>query len=624
MNEDPHIPDTSDRSSWIEHLSTLYQLEFGTLNIGSTIAAAAMSLTLGFLYNLPPHCPDVSDGKCLRDVDFLALPMAPLVVLLFYTYLFLNGRVVGKYARALERAMGEQWGQTVSYPALSRLSGALFGGEVRRLASLRLIYVLLAGAIFGVSVFTGVWLIGNIERPELRAAGAIFYGGAVLLLFVSFSVAASHQTWNDLHQAVKVRDKQTTLPFADYRSWLSYLGFVVVPRPASLLKGLDSFLVIGIALLVGLPATRPWSVVAIGVLLFDLVLYQTRYYMNGMREDPEISPLPANKRNDSEQRAAPLQRALAPAVIAVRLGAFVFLSSLFLSVETAVRVLLLFLTAYFAYELPREFWRRKLSDLVRRGRIQEDGYKVIRRAAVHPTVVVLFVTAGAGYGLRAGFALHLLAPELPASVFGICVVASVWAAGSAQAAVGWVVEMQGAISRHLPVVHPGIIAKPHLFWAASQLRPDPPSLLGYVPLEESRVKERVDSWAARSALPPWDAALIVSVGALLVAAVTIGPPMWARAALALVVLAYLTSRAVQMAENPEEAQNRNWALAGEPTVRLRSKQLQIPIPAWIWVVALAGGIVALGPAWGTPVGFGFAVFWALVRVEPELAHSFSA
>lgn len=631
MTENFRQPKAEDRHSLVEHLSYVYQLEYATLNVAAVVAGAGIPIIVGFLSRLPAN---------LHDDVLLTLPLAPLMLLMVLAYLFTNGRTIGKYARTLERLIAPSSDELVSFPALSRLNGALYGGETRRLVPLRIFFVLTATTIAVVSIYSAASLLVQVRADGLRYVGYVVYSALLVFVVSAFAIGAKHSTWKEQQLAVLRRDRLNDNEFARTRSWPTFISEALLPRPASILKGADSVFVLSLVLLLGFRTRLTPTEVAVAIVAFDLVLYQTRYLLNGAREDSRIVALPANVRNDNTLPLAPLQALSIPFVAAARVFAFVYIVSNYagMSRETAWAFVGAFLLAYLVYEMPREVWRRRLRRFVSgewsptQGRVPRAGSDVLEesiaarlramyetasrflsRRSLSLTGCLLLGTSGLGYGLRAAFVLAIFAPlgheQIPVA---FALVISMWATGSAQASAGWVVEAQGAIAstRGGPAyLHPGLVAKPHLAWAATVREALPSALFREFDLNRSRVNRKVGDWSTRSGLvAPWDdAAVVAMVGMTAVFALAPGAPWW-RALVGLgatygfLMLRYLVAQTGSMESAlPQAIRGNEWVL--------RNVNHFVTL-----CVAALGALMVLGSSGATALAAALGLAWPVFKV----------
>lgn len=511
---DLELPEDFSRDKWLEHLSSVYTIEFSLLTISGSIAAAATPILLGFVNQIPSR---------VSDQALAILPLAPLIVLLFYAYVFFNGRLVGKYARELERAIGSN--APMKYPALSRLNGALYGGESRKLMPLRFVFVLLALSIFLVTTATMYLLIVRIQSTALQSVAFTIYGLILAMLLYSFISGASHSIWEELKSAIVSREELKRYQrYMSGMSWSRYIAFALFPRVLSLGKASDAIWLLPIiAFLWGDFSNIALGRGLAGLAVFEIVLYQTRYFMNGMREDASIVPrLPADRRNDSSSPFTSGQRLTSPLLTALRLLAFVYLANLWkiFSLSEALAVVASFLVAVYLYEIPREYWRSRYRSIVLESG-GEEGFLARRAEALAGSSIfritgwVLFVAVGMGYALRATVLVFLFAPDLLASWPGIALVLSVWAGGSAQVSAGWAVELQGALHKDRGVddgvIHAAAVAKPQLLWAGRRLKGTvgDPVRMAVFPSDETREDEVIEDWDARQdSRAPWVIGLV--------------------------------------------------------------------------------------------------------------------
>jgi hypothetical protein len=519
---------------WIEHLNAVYAIEFQLLNAAVQVGGIAAPIVLAVISNLPQHCSKNVASNCIVDAQLAAVPMAPALLVLFFGYLFFNSRIVGKYARNLERQIqGPHEAHTgIRLPALARLSGAVYGGETPKLRPLRAFYLFLALSVVALSLYTMSLAIIRIESPMVEACAIAFYSAIAVLAAIAYGLGASHQLYRRLAHAAGIRDVRRLTPPAPTLSWGRFTLRMILPRVPSLLKAQHGLTLLGAYLLMyySTRATFEWDdlrrVIA-GLLIFEIVLYQTRYLLNGSREEQDpLLMLPANRRNDPEVPFSAVQRVLIPIISLARCGLFVFLMTLWdiSSAQFAVLVVILFFAAFYIYEIPREAARKALRTAVTRiaklRPAQDADYELVRVTLEWgERGWILFLTVGAGYALRAFLALSL-APGYAQSLnpTGWLLVGVGWATGSAVVGVGWTAEFLGALSRthDHPTVHRNILAKPHLLWAASHLGdlvPEYPWTLRLFSKDESRENDRliVTEHIRRPQWAPWRLATCCAV-----------------------------------------------------------------------------------------------------------------
>src|SRR4051794_33963438 len=95
----PLLPEGADPGDgkWIEHLSSMYQVEFTLLTGAVAVGAVAPPLVVNFLISLPPTCVRENQSSCVSDAQLLAVPLVPLLIVMALGYVYLVARVVGKY-----------------------------------------------------------------------------------------------------------------------------------------------------------------------------------------------------------------------------------------------------------------------------------------------------------------------------------------------------------------------------------------------------------------------------------------------------------------------------------------------------------------------------------------------
>lgn len=571
-----------DDGRWLAHISALYGVEYTLLNVASSLGAVAASVVGLFIVQLPPTCGTGSaSGTCLEDWELAAIPIAPVLVVLFFGYLFFSARVIGKYTRHLERwqeGLGrartgpalEQSAESdatkealLAPPALSRLNGALFGGETTRLLPLRIFYLLFAGTVVGLGVVTLFVVLGRIDSDGLRAAAFVAYGLLAGLMLWMYVYGASHVTYESLLEAVLIREARNDEDREPQLPWGRYLGFVAIPRPLSLVgKGQDGvWVIVAGAMLAGL-VTVGWNGFARALVLlaaFELLLYQTRYLWNATRDDPVADrELPADRRSRPALPFTATQRVLSPFFGLARIALFAAASiSLGVPVQTAAVVVGAFLVAFYAYEIPREKARQHAAEsngLVARTdsqqtgdeRVSQESGSVAALSGTPPTVPhsapgpdhepapvpsladldrpalsrFMFVAVGAGYALRAAFCLYAVSPSIVGSSVGVMIVLSFYASGCAGVSAGWAREFTGALSAHGSAVHVNAVSKPALYWAAKHVGLVPTRVqFGVFSAGDSQESRRVELYEyPANPASPWRLATVLAttlIGAVL-------------------------------------------------------------------------------------------------------------
>lgn len=549
---------------WVEHLSAVHNVEFNLLSVAISVTTSATPIVLGFLYSLPTSCAvgvkSTQENPCIDQTAYVALPLAPLSLVLFYCYLFLNSRVVGKYGRELERSVAEnsamkisaptsgeqvvdrelkpsQGARQLAFPALSRLNGALYGGESRRLLPFRFIFVTFAVVVVVVEIISIFFLVHRIRDEPLQTAAYWIYALLVAACTMAFLLGGSHGAWDDLKTAVIRRDALKDDNYVRFVPWPVYVRDAFLPRPLSNLKGLDGFYVVIAASFLGYVAdVRTGLRAALGLFFFQVVLYQTRYLLNGVRDTPlGTFGLAADRRSNPELPMSPVQRLMVPLIAIGRACGFVFVMGCtgVLDERESWVVVALFLAVFYLYEIPREVARGRLHRIIGesttdnatgdqiRNVVLARARTTLRGSSTEVLGWALFVAVGGGYALRAGLALYLLNTDLLHRWQGVLVVVIFWLLGSMQVSAGWVAEFMGALSKpgHGPQrVSVGLLAKPHLLWAARRCRGLVPDLLdvGEVAAADSREESRFTGWGTREDLvAPWSLAFLLACGGAL-------------------------------------------------------------------------------------------------------------
>lgn len=553
---------------WVDHLSAVQNVEFNQLATAISVTATATPLVLGYLFSLPPSCQSLtkasleqmaqgtSDTKCIDDLAYIGLPLAPVSIILFYCYLFLNSRMVGKYARSLERTLasrelaasastkanhspnnqmlGMAGGSSLPprrlyFPALSRLNGALYGGEAPSLIPYRLVLILFGFTLVAVQFYTIFFLLQRVHNDTLQTVASWCYSVLMMVSVGAFLAGGSHTAFADLKEAALKRDSESEGEMIDPYEWSKFVGVSLVPRVASLLKGLDGVVLVGALALLGLVTqTSAWR--ALGLLFFfESVLYQTRYLLNASREvaDPKFA-LPGDLRNNSGRPWTPVQRLMVPVIVSGRVYAFYWVVTHLglLDRHGALRVVIGFFVVFYLYEVPREVarrWHRGLTTAVdKHGKavpdqiILESITRRLQSGRFRVLGVLLWIAVGAGYALRWAVVLFVANQALLLSLPGALIVIGAGAIGCSQVAAGWVVESYGALG-HGGRVSAGILAKPHLAWAARHFGEEPAGGWRAVilDLKDSRKDERIEAGSSGwGRLAPWTASMLVALASV--------------------------------------------------------------------------------------------------------------
>ncbi|GAA1771071.1 hypothetical protein GCM10009810_31200 [Nostocoides vanveenii] len=478
------LPDKADKGPWLEHLSSLYQVEFSLLAASVAVGAIAAPLVVGFLTNLPPTCTNPNQPSCVTDTQLLVIPLVPLLTVLALGYVYLVARVIGKYTRNIERAISgdaESPGAKLRAPALSRLNGALFGGEAKQLLPLRIFYVILAGAILGTIAVTVAVIVSRVHNPNLKTAGFVGYGIVTLICLAIYNSGATHSSFEYLAEIAKKRDLRKSKGIrSEYVGWSHFIWRCIFPRPLSAMKEIHGVVIaVTVTLSVIHPHDLNWRRFLLGLLAFELILYQTRYLLNGVRENPSGNwTLPSNRRNDPQKPYTPLQVIVAVVVSCLRIWLFYTTTTTnhLLQPEVATWVIILFLSSFYAYEIPREICRFRYRNAVAKipaeklEPLPQDHLRNLWDTA-QTEGGILFVAVGSGYALRA-FVAYILLDSVVDPGVAVTVLGFAWLLGMATASAGWAMEFNGAVddTSGQPFVHPGILAKPQLLWIARRAR----------------------------------------------------------------------------------------------------------------------------------------------------------
>lgn len=567
------VNDSEVLAAWIEHVGMLYQLESQLINVAVGVAAFSTPALLAITINLPTSGPDA-------NIIYLGAPIVPLIVLYLLSFILFNSRNAGKYTRSVERQIAAAYDRALTEeaakqikppkdvvwgPALSRLNGALYGGESRSLFPMRLFFLFLAFTVVGISAAVSIYPLTKATADNTRLLAIIFYTLGWIVLLSAYGVGISHNTLELLLHDVRSRDKRkTSSALPRPMSWPAFLKFLLFPRFASLLKGVDAIVILLVIIFFdcsGAFATahsltwQDFAHVIWGILFFELVLYQTRYLLNGLREDRTLrSQLPSDRRNDAIEPFSPEQLLTGPVMVVARLLLFYWLvvSYAGLDMWTTVAAIGGFLVAYLVYEWPRDQARRRLrAILAKYGKTSSSMSRAISgemqvdlgNALNQPTWVGvwLFLASGLGYALRAAFVIVLAWPQMFWTWAGLAIVLTAYLTKLCGVGVGWIVEFTGGLKR--PVfsgdprvgaaqrrrcqsarLHMALPSKPHLLWAAKQCRDFAPERRNWIFMEfDSRAsqEDRRVGWEVTHSrlLAPWRItaclALIVPILAVL-------------------------------------------------------------------------------------------------------------
>jgi predicted HAD superfamily phosphohydrolase YqeG len=540
-------PDLPTHEKWILHVTGLYQLEYQLLSIAVAAATLGVPIIGSLLFSLPPSTPPAL---------LLAAPLGPTLFMMLLAYFFFNSRIVGVYARSVERLITGPQGTRVSdlrIPALARLTSALYGGERKGLLVLRIFFMVFATLIIGICLSVSAIVLWRVDDETMRNWAT---GGYLLLwtlIVTAYAVSVSHRTDDLLISSAVLRDQRKTRHPSPPRSWPNFLGFVLVPRFASLTKGLDGVLIIAIGwllapLVVPINGHQSLSVVraSIGVLVFEGVLYQTRYLLNGLREDASSNlQLPSDRRNNDLQKPfSPEQLMAGPFFALGRLALFAVIATRCKLVDftTSLVFVGMFLIAFYAYEIPREAARGRLREILRANRRTHASNQVgLVPAPVNAQLLDAlavgvrqsrwsFLAAGLGYVVRVGFVLYVLDPALALSWVGVSLMLAFWAGRCASVAAGWAIEFTGALSTNdHSVLHRNVIAKPHLVWAARYvpgLVPTKPVLANFNECDAAESRKDLFKSAPYALRAPWRLMWAYSIVVLALLALDVSSPLW--------------------------------------------------------------------------------------------------
>ncbi len=505
---------------WLDHLAAVYSQEHSLLSQALGVGALAGPVILAVLVNLPGHCPSATGDTCLSDRQFMILPLGPVMFVMLCTYLYFNSRVVGKYARRLERTLAPST-EPLAAPALSRLSSALYAGRHRRLVPLRRFFQALAYLVIAASVYSVIELLSRVESEGLRLTGYIVYVLIGLLYIGAFARGSSNRTFDDICLAAAADD----VPALQTAGQREFVAFLLFPRLLSVLKFVDVLPVIALTLWGDLnrDTARPWVDAVLVLSLYELLLYQTRYLLNLLREDQNNASAIDDPRSGVSLPLSSRQQVVGALIAVTRVAAFVFFVVEFggLSFRAAGLIVLAFLVALLSYEIPRD---------VSRGQSMQAGVFTEAR----PIAWTLFVAVGMGYALRAAVVMYVLAPKETFTQVGIGVVVSYWLAGSAVVAAGWAVELTGSMRARLSPVHeehasptstlhPRVREKPHLLWAGRRVGLVEPGEVQWS--QFTRAESQADAkpdLARAPAVLPWHVAIALASA---VAVTLIGGPL---------------------------------------------------------------------------------------------------
>lgn len=608
-------------AKWIEHLGVVYGQERTLLTLIATIGSVGGSLVAGLAFNLPNITCTPGASDCLESWQAAIIPVGPLILLQVLLYMYLNAQIVGKYARALERVISgarspdgstddipPATAHSMRLPALARVLGALYGGESRSLLILRVFFLLVGIVVVGTSLTTIVAILVLLPPTPVKAVAIVFYSTAIGLTVAAYLRGISHDIFPRLWEEATNRDQSEKPPGLNVPT---FIGYVLLPRPASLGKIVDSIpaAVAAFMLSWGLEGVDvPWSVLGwalLGLIVYELLLYQTRYLLNDLRDDvAEIGRLtPASdRRNGPPGRLGDGQQVAALLLAGARIVLFglIFATLPIVGFTEALAIVGLFLMAYVAYEVPRDLWREATAP--RPGEPWRDDRRLLS--------AVSSVTVGLGYGLRALVVLMLVQPEIILTVPGIALCLAFWFAGCAGVTAGWAVEATGVIGNppgDNPVpgtlLHTSVARKGYLAWAGRRANLLAPSATYGTPhlLLEARGPRLIEHqpWVA-----PWRIFAALAVGS------AIAIQQWddvspGKVAFAL-VLTVIAMTAVLLSGSSRARES----FRAATTRQARASHLLV---ASTVVVALLTGLISwqLG-SWGTWAASVWTTFYVLV------------
>lgn len=428
---------------------------------GSVVALALTGVALlGALAN------EVAAGK---QVPHSLIAGAPLIILCILAFGQAAGAVAvlrSFYLRSLEREIRSKLNvqDLADYPALRPLT----------YMELTVSYTTLArgrgfGRFMSLLIFTSLWLVfGGLTlflafwlTPPWQIAMAVVYGGGALAIFTDTIRTNVHgRSFFHRHVAlVGQRVAQSLVPGGSTRraDRGNLVGYLVLPRPDDLVKGL--FVVAGIA--VGLIAGRDGrpapatGAMVLFVLAVEWLVYQSRYQWNDIRGIVEDAQAPSS----AERRRLPGGVTSIPAsllTMLLRLIAMGWVVALDWTGEPRVSRadLVLLMSVFLIYGVGI-------------------GYETVRHAArrandsTWPNLLLTLGVVGLGYPVR--FVLGWWAAGGPTWHMGLAwMLVACWGLGVLFVSLTWILEFADHIHAHVDrdrasyLVSPTILRKPHL------------------------------------------------------------------------------------------------------------------------------------------------------------------
>ncbi|WP_215543583.1 hypothetical protein [Amycolatopsis sp. CA-230715] len=460
-------------------------------------------------------------GSCyeLPDPVYVMAPTLPFAVLCYIVMLGMQVTIKSFYMRAIENELRDHQAELRAIP------GVLAGSATELMLTVisprrgrRSYFVMLLFLTLSFAVALGGWVVFvalRLSAPAMITMFAVY--GPLLMLLLQQGILANIGGRRLLRGAANHLRNSSNYPRTDLvqepsrpsrtgdRSLWSYL---LLPRPLDTVK----WVFIPIAYLVGAVITShgpsaPESLgAALGWLVFEYLIYQSRYQWNDIRglADDQVHPAHRERGRLPVARQGPRR--------SVALSVFVIVARATLAVVVAFTVVpppvsTIILVSFIGVWVPA--W---LYEFLREGRT---------RPGARATAIWLVV--GVGYAVRAsiGLALAGVVPSGPTSGTFFLFAGAAWAFGIVFVTMTWVLEATGHCSSRDGCVlgcPAELTGKPHL---ARLLRFTPLSLLPIASADGSASSLRVLAGRA-PVVTPWNAALIAAVACGIAACVPPG------------------------------------------------------------------------------------------------------
>lgn len=514
--------------------------------IGATITLASVgALLLSFyLSEFPELCTTRNAAGCIsNDETYLLAPLPVLAIAGILVFLTLNSHITASLLHKVELALqqkvdfelpveadrGEK--HPVKLPSSSTLWGLIFSSKMARtLRKYQISNLVTLIAIIGLIAGLLIPVMSRVSSM-LQLVSLAIYGPAFVALYIPFhrSAGTSRRVFNDALDAL--HDLDSPPPSVSWFSpdpvtGRSPIGYLVIPRPTELI--FKSSAVLGSMIIVRLVTSRAWigwwrAVVA--YLIFEFVVYQSRYMFNDAIDyaidRSHARPVGKGRAPDMGPHTRRIIRLTATsrvlASLAVALAVLPRPVDLYLIYGGAA--VLFFMGPYDRFaEYSRERWGNQpnpasLPNASWLGMLP-DWPANIRIALVAP-----------GYAIRGMVGAAIALNGWPSLQLSISLALMLGALEASNVALAWVSEGAASVARDRPQYRASLERRPHMGWLLLHAGVVDKS---FAAVEDSRI-ERVEDRASDSVLLTstgvngprvWNGWMVIStVGAALTGAI---------------------------------------------------------------------------------------------------------